>query len=123
MRNEFDGLSGRVIGAGLAVHRALGPGFLESTYQSAFRTALNHRGIEDEVEFPVQIVFEGVPAGLARIDLVVARAIVVELKATDTFSPAHFAQLRSYLRATSLRIGLLMNFNTPTLSVRRVVLG
>jgi len=123
LRNEFDGLSGRVIGAGLAVHRALGPGFLESTYQSAFRTALNHRGIEDEVEFPVQIVFEGVPAGLARIDLVVARAIAVELKATDTFSPAHFAQLRSYLRATSLRIGLLMNFNTPTLSVRRVVLG
>ena len=118
---EYQELTGRVIAAGLAVHRALGPGFLERTYQSAFCTALSHRGIDYRMEFPVQIVFEGVTAGVVRVDLVVDNTIVVELKAVECVNPVHFAQLRAYLRATRLRVGLLMNFNAAVLSIRRVI--
>ena len=67
--------------------------------------------------------FEGVIVGEGRVDLIVENEIVAELKAVDGFHKVHFAQLRSYLRATGLRIGLLCNFNSPTLAVRRVVLG
>ena len=65
---------------------------------------------------------KAVSVGLARIDLVVDRAIVVEIKSVEMVTSTHFAQLRSYLRATRLRVGLLMNFNNPTLAIRRMVL-
>ena len=69
------------------------------------------------------VQFEGVVVGEGRIDLIVENEIVIELKAVEGFNKVHFAQVRSYLRATGLRIGLLCNFNSPTLAVRRIVLG
>ena len=80
---RFEELSGKVIGAALAVHRELGPGFLESVYHSAMRVSLTHRGIPFESQLPIEIAFESVPVGRARIDLVIARQIVLELKAVD----------------------------------------
>ena len=77
---RFEELSGSVIGAALAVHRELGPGFLESVYHTAMRVSLTHRGISFDSELPVDLTFEGVPVGRARIDLVIARQIVLELK-------------------------------------------
>jgi GxxExxY protein len=118
---RFEELSSRVIGAALAVHRELGPGFLESVYHSAMRVSLTHRGISFDSELPVDLTFEGVPVGRARIDLVIARQIVLELKSVDHLHDIHFVQLRSYLRAAHLHLGLLLNFNSPTLMIRRVI--
>jgi GxxExxY protein len=118
---RFEELSRKVIGAALAVHRGLGPGFLESVYHSAMRVSLTHRAIPFESEVPADIAFEGMPVGRARIDLVIARQIIVELKAIDQLHHINFVQLRSYLRAAHLHLGLLLNFNSPTLTIRRVI--
>jgi GxxExxY protein len=118
---RFEELSGKVIGAALAVHRQLGPGFLESVYHKAMRVSLTHRVIPFESQVPVDINFEGVPVGRARVDLVIAREIILELKAVDQLHDVHFVQLRSYLRAAHLHLGLLLNFNSSTLTVRRVI--
>jgi GxxExxY protein len=118
---RFEELSSKVIGAALAVHRELGPGFLESVYHSAMRVSLTHRAISFESQFPVDMTFEGVPVGRARIDLVIAGQIVLELKSVEQLHDIHFVQLRSYLRAAHLHLGLLLNFNSPTLTIRRVI--
>lgn len=119
---RFEALSADVIGAALAVHRELGPGFLESVYHAAMLVSLAHRAIPFISQLPVEVSFEGVVVGRARIDLIAGSQIVVELKAVREFRDVHFAQLKSYLRATSLHIGLLFNFNSPTLRIRRMVL-
>jgi GxxExxY protein len=118
---RFEELSSKVIGAALAVHKGLGPGFLESVYHSAMRISLTHRAIPFESQLPIDIRFEGVPVGRARIDLVVAQQIVLELKSVDKLHDIHFVQLRSYLRAAHLHLGLLLNFNSRTLTIRRVI--
>jgi GxxExxY protein len=118
---RFEELSSKVIGAALAVHRELGPGFLESVYHCAMRVSLTHRAISFESQYPVDITFEGVPVGRARIDLVISRQIILELKSVDQLHDIHFVQLKSYLRAAHLRLGLLLNFNSPTLTIRRVI--
>ncbi|MBI2823969.1 MAG: GxxExxY protein [Planctomycetia bacterium] len=122
MGHDFEALSGRVIEAAIAVHKALGPGYLESVYEGALRVALAHRQIPFQFQQAVTIHFEGEEVGMHRPDLIIDRTIVVELKAIKTLEDVHFAQLRSYLKATGLHIGLLMNFNAPTLVVKRVVL-
>jgi GxxExxY protein len=119
--HHFEALSGRIIGTALTVHRALGPGFLESVYHEAMRVALAHRSIPFQSQVCFDTIFEGV-VGRARIDLIVGSSIVVELKAAEALREVHFAQLRSYLRVTRLRIGLLLNFNASTLTVRRLLL-
>jgi GxxExxY protein len=119
---QFEDLSGQVIGAALAVHKELGPGFLESTYHSALRVSLVHRALPFESQLPFDIKFESVVVARARVDLIVGGEIVVELKAVDRLRDVHFAQLKSYLRATRLRVGLLFNFNAPTLTIKRMVL-
>ncbi len=122
MGHQFDALSGRVIDAAIAVHRELGPGFLESIYESALKTALRHRGIVYEAQKEVTVFFEGEEAGVQRLDLVVEGKIVVELKAIKALEEIHFAQAKSYLKATGLHVGLLINFNAAKLVVKRVVL-
>jgi GxxExxY protein len=122
MGHQFDDLSGRVIEAAIAVHKELGPGFLESIYESAMKTALRHRGIAYEVQKEVTVFFEGEEAGVHRLDLVVEGRIVVELKAVKALEDVHFAQVKSYLKATGLHVGLLLNFNAPTLVIKRIVL-
>ena len=86
------------------------------------RVSLAHRTLPFESQSPFEITFEEVLVGHGRIDLIVANEIVVELKAVEKLRDVHYAQLRSYLRATSLRVGLLFNFNAPTLTIKRMVL-
>jgi GxxExxY protein len=119
--HAFEGLSGRIIEAAIAVHRELGPGFLESIYESALKTALRHRGMAYEAQKEVTVFFEGEEAGVHRLDLIVEAEIVVELKAVKALEDIHFAQVRSYLKATRLHVGLLMNFHASTLIVKRIV--
>ncbi len=124
MSHAFEQLSGRIIEAAIAVHRALGPGLYESTYENALKVALRNRQLAYFVQREVKIYFEGEEVGLHRLDLVVCDAeseIVVELKAVEALEDIHFAQVRAYLKASKLHVGLLINFNAPTLTVKRVV--
>jgi GxxExxY protein len=120
--HDFEPLSGRIIEAAIHVHKELGPGFLESVYESALRVALRHRGIPYESQKEITILFEREEIGVHRLDLLVDGQVVVELKAVKALEDIHFAQLKSYLKATRLGVGLLMNFCAPTLVVKRVVL-
>ncbi|MBN2216475.1 MAG: GxxExxY protein [Pirellulales bacterium] len=122
MSHDFEPLSGQILEAAVDVHKELGPGFLESIYENAMKTALHHRGIAHEAQKEVTVVFEGESVGIHRLDLLVANQIIVELKAVKALEDVHFAQVRSYLKATGLHVGLLLNFNSPTLVVKRIVL-
>jgi GxxExxY protein len=122
MAHQFEEISSRILAAAVEVHKALGPGFLESIYQKAMEVALQHRGIAFQRQKEVHVYFEEVDVGLQRLDLVVEEQIILELKAVKCLEEIHYAQLRSYLKATRLRIGLLLNFNAPTLVIKRVVL-
>jgi GxxExxY protein len=122
MGYEFEALSGRILAAAIDVHRALGPGFLESIYENALVVALTNRRIRFQKQHEVRVSFDGQEVGLHRLDLLVDDQVVVEIKAVKALDEIHFAQLKSYLRATHLHTGLLLNFNAPTLVVKRVVL-
>jgi GxxExxY protein len=122
MAHQFEEVSGRILAAAVEVHKALGPVFLESIYQKAMEVALQHRGIAFQRQKEIHVYFEEVDVGLQRLDLVVEEQIILELKAVKDLEEIHFSQLRSYLKATRLRVGLLLNFNSPTLVIKRVVL-
>src|SRR5476649_411756 len=113
-------LSGRIIGAAIRVHETLGPGFLESVYEQALCVELTEQGIGYERQLPVVIIYRGRPVGEHRLDLLVEKQIVVELKTVTAFDPIHFATVRSYLKATNCDLGLLLNFAATTLQVKRV---
>lgn len=122
MGHQFEEISGRVIEVAIEVHKALGPGFVESIYENALMVALSKRKISFKCQKLITVTFEGVVVGEHRLDLVVEDQIVVELKAVKSLEDVHYAQLRSYLKATGLHAGLLLNFNAPMLVVKRVVL-
>ena len=121
MSRSFETLSSQILGAAVEVHRELGPGLLEVNYARALRVALEQRGVAYHAERPIALSFRGVGIGEFRLDLVVDDAIIVELKSVQRFEDIHFAQLRAYLRATGLQIGLLINFNAKVIAVRRMV--
>jgi len=113
-----------VIGAAIEVHRRLGPGLLEGLYEAALCTELQLRNVSFKRQVPVSVLYKGLLLGELRIDVLVHEKLVLELKSTDTIAPVHLAQLLSYLKATDLRLGLLINFNVSTLrqGIKRVVL-
>jgi GxxExxY protein len=119
---EFDALSGTIIGSALKVHRALGPGFLEAIYHAALLVQLRLDGLKAESQKEVRVTYDGVDVGVHRLDLVVNNKVIVELKAVREFDDSHMAQILSYLKASGLKTGLLLNFGRPTLKVKRVVL-
>jgi GxxExxY protein len=110
--------------AGLKVHRALGPGLLESAYEHCLAHELQLRGLSIVRQAPLPVVYEGLrlDAGY-RLDLVVAESVIVEVKAVEALSRLHEAQLITYLKLSGLRVGLLMNFNVPLFrdGVKRLV--
>jgi GxxExxY protein len=114
----------RTIGCALSVHRALGPGFLESIYREAMYLELDAWGLAFERERPVRVAYRGVEIPGQRVDLIIEGLIVVELKSVATLADVHRAQLISYLRTTGLRGGLLINFDVRLLKdgIVRVVL-
>ena len=122
MRYEFEALSGKILEAAVCVHRELGPGFLESVYESAMKVALRHRGIVYQPQREVTVIFEDEEVGVHRLDLVVEDLIIVELKAVKALD-IHFAQVKAYLKASRLGVGLLLNFNAPKLVIKRIVLS
>ncbi len=120
-RHRFEDLSKRIIGAAIEVHRELGPGFLENIYEEALKIEFAKNDFKFESQREIKVRYLDVEIGTHRLDLVVENEIVVELKAVKEFSDIHFAQLRSYLKATGLKVGLLLNFGKPTLEIKRIV--
>jgi GxxExxY protein len=120
---ELEALSERVIGCCLQVHRELGPGLSESVYQRACRIELEYSQLVVQVEKPVPIRYRGRLICTQRIDLLVANQLIIEVKSLERIHAVHVAQAMSYLRATKLRLALLVNFNVPVLKqgIRRVV--
>jgi GxxExxY protein len=120
-KHQFENLSKKIIGAALEVHRELGPGFLENVYEEALKVDLREHRLHFESQKEIKIEYLGVVVGTHRLDLVVEEKIIVELKAVSEIADVHLAQPRSYLKATNLKVGLLLNFAKPTLQIKRVV--
>ena len=117
-------LSGEIIGAAIEVHRALGPGLLESIYEQALVMELVDRGLTVSEQVEVRLAYKGRPlSGLLRLDILVNDLVVVEIKAVERVLSVHEAQLLSYLRLSNKKLGLLINFNVSVLTkaVRRIV--
>ncbi|MFO7957480.1 MAG: GxxExxY protein [Candidatus Brocadiia bacterium] len=125
-KKALDWLTEEIIGAGIAVHRALGPGMLESAYEACLAYELTDRGLGFEQQKPLALVYRGMKLDCGyRLDLVVEDQVIVELKAVEKLEPIHQAQVLSYLKLSGLPVGLLMNFNVEQLTqgIRRLVNG
>jgi GxxExxY protein len=118
--SNADDLTYRIIDAIIKVHSELGPGFLEGTYQRALTIELRKRGHAVATEVDVSISYDGQVIGRHRLDLVVASAVIVEVKTVEDLGRIHYAQVRSYLRATGLSIALLVNFSKERADYRRI---
>lgn len=105
-------LTGRIIACAIAVHRELGPGFLESVYETALAVEFERQGFRFERQKLIHISYQGVAVGEHRLDYLVEAQIVVELKAITALEDIHFAIVRSYLKAVARQHGLLLNFAT-----------
>jgi GxxExxY protein len=114
----------QIIGAAIAVHRALGPGLLESAYEACLLYELTQQGLRVEAQKPLPVVYREVKLDCGyRLDLLVEGAVIVELKSVDRLAPIHTAQLMSYLKLSGCKVGLLINFNETLLKngiVRKV---
>ena len=122
---QRDALTEKVIGAAIEVHRVLGPGLLESAYEECLCWELAQRGVSFRRQVPLPIAYKGIKLDADyRVDVVVADELIVELKTVDIILPVHEAQLLTYLRLSSLRKGLLLNFHTAVLKqgIKRMVL-
>ena len=113
-------LSGQVIAAALEVHRALGPGFLESVYENALCIELDLRGIGYERQKPVPLFYRDRLIGEHRLDLLIEKTLIIELKAVKTLEDIFFSTVRSYMKAAGLEDGLILNFATMPLTIKRV---
>jgi GxxExxY protein len=123
---DENALSRVIIGAAIEVHKELGPGLLESIYESALCLELADAGIPCARQVDVPVVYKGRALdGHLRLDLLVSNAVIVEVKSVENLVHVHEAQLLSYLRIADKRLGLVMNFNSRVLrsSIRRVVNG
>ena len=113
---RFNELTERVIGACIEIHRALGPGLLESTYEECLCYELSQAGIRFERQKPLPVHYKEVILECGyRLDLVIEQKLIVELKAVDEILPIHEAQLLTYLKRSGLTLGLIINFNVPVL--------
>ena len=116
MKREFSELSNRVIGCAIEVHRILGPGLLESTYQQCLAHELKLNGIGFSLEHPLPVEYKGLHLDCGyRIDVLVENQIILELKSVEEIKGIHQAQLLTYLRLSGVKQGFLTNFNVERL--------
>lgn len=122
---NFDELSNKVIGCALEVHRNLGPGLLESTYEQCLAYELKRVNIAFKIQHPLPVKYKEIKINCGyRVDLLVDDKIILELKAIDKLLPIHEAQLLTYMRLAGIPTGLLINFNVRLLKngIKRMVL-
>jgi GxxExxY protein len=122
---EFDWISKTSIGCAIEVHRFLGPGLLESSYEECLVYELEERGLMVERQKPVIVIYKGKEIGCGyRLDLLVENQVIVEIKSVETLVPVHEAQILTYMKFVKIKTGLLINFNVTVLKygLRRFVL-
>jgi len=121
---EINQLSSKIIGAAIEVHKALGPGLLESAYEECLSYELGLRYLSLERQKPLAIIYKAKKLDCGyRLDLVVEKAIILELKSCEKIEEIHKAQLLTYLKLSGLKLGLLLNFNVPVMrdGIMRIV--
>ena len=119
----YNDLSYKIIGIAMEIHKTLGPGFLENTYQKAYEAELKSQKIPFQFQKRVKIFYKDNELGFQVLDLVVDDKIIVELKSVSQLLPVHKYQLLSYLKATKYELGLLINFAEKSLACKRVILS
>lgn len=119
----LDALSNRIIGCALTVANGLGSGFLEKVYENALALELRAAGLAVAQQSGITVLYKGARVGAYFVDLLVEEAVMVELKTVRALDRNHRAQCINYLRATGMHLCLLLNFGTPRLEIRRVVLN
>lgn len=115
-----------VIGAAIAVHKALGPGHSDSVYENSLAIELEHRGVPFERQKQYEVFYRGKLVGTGRMDFVIRGHLIIEIKAVAELAPIHTAQTIGYLKANSMRLAVLINFNVNRLKdggVKRVAYG
>lgn len=118
-------LANRVVNASIKVHKNLGPGLLESVYETCLYYELNKEGLEVEKQVKLPIVYDGIKLDAdLRLDIWVEKSLIVEIKSVEVLLPVHQAQLLTYLKLTNNRLGLLINFNVVLLKqgIKRIAL-
>ena len=123
-KDRLDQITRRIIGAAIEVHRHLGPGLLESAYETCLAYELKQLGLSVQQQRALPVVYKDVKLDCGyRLDIVVEDAIILEVKAIEQLAPIHDAQLLSYLRISGLKVGLLMNFHVRVLKngLKRIV--
>ncbi len=121
---SLDDITGVVVDAAVRLHKALGPGLLESVYEIVLTRDLQRLGLQVERQMPVAFEYEGLKFSDAfRLDLMVEGRVIIEIKSVETLAPVHTKQLLTYLRLMKLPIGLLLNFGAPVMKdgLKRVV--
>lgn len=123
-RENRDPLTEKIIGCAIEVHRVLGPGLLEATYEAALAIELQAAGLRFQRQHAIPVTYKGQTIGDHRLDFLVEDAVVLELKSVERFDPVFEAQILTYLRISGKKRGLLINFNTRLLKdgVKRFVL-
>ncbi len=121
MELEHKDITEQVIGAAFEVHRSLGYGFLERVYQRAMQVELCQRGLKAEIESSINVRYKGVVVGEYRADLFVNEAVIVELKVAKSYMPEDEPQLLNELKATGIKVGLLINFGRAKVEFKRMV--
>jgi GxxExxY protein len=117
-------ISGKIIGIAIALHRQTGPGLLESVYENALAYDLREEGLKVHQQVPMPFVYKEIKQDVGyRIDLLVEKKVIIEVKSIEVLAPVHFAQTLTYLRLSGLKLGLLINFNTKILKdgIHRIV--
>jgi GxxExxY protein len=121
---DVNTLSNKVIGMAIEVHKALGPGLLESAYCECLRYEIYNYGLNVEIQKPLPIIYKDIKLEHGyRLDLLVENKLVVELKTVESFTDVHFAQILTYLKLGNYSLGLLINFHTKTIKegIRRFI--
>ena len=122
---EVNKITEKIIGCAIEVHKALGPGLLESAYEECLVFELQNAGLSFEKQKPVPVVYKNIKLDYGyRIDILVENTVVIELKTVDEFNPVHEAQILTYMKFAEKKIGLLINFNVTLLKngIKRFVL-
>ncbi len=115
-------LTEKIIGAAFEVHRELGPGFLEKVYEKALHRELDESGVRTIAQAEIEVQYKAQPVGVYYADLLVDGSVICEIKAVETLASAHEAQLLHYLKATGIKVGLLLNFGAKRVQVKRFAL-
>ena len=119
MQSAADKLYNRVMNCCYRVHRALVPGFLESVYHNALLIELRKEGLNAQSEYPIEVCYDGSVVGQFKADIIVDKSLIIELKAVESLCTAHEVQLVNYLTATGINEGILVNFGSTKIQMRR----